>query len=49
MLDVPEQLALNPELILRALPVLARVLRGDVPPQQFPPTPREQVLAKLDT
>ena len=47
MLDVPEQLLLNPEIVLRSLPVLARVLRGDVPPQQFPPIGREQVLARL--
>ena len=32
----------------RALPVLARVLRGDVPPSVFTPTPREAVLAALD-
>jgi len=48
MLDAPEDLILNPELILRALPVLARVLRGDAPPSLFTPTPREAVLAALD-
>lgn len=48
MLDVPEELMWNPEVVLRSLPVLARVLRGDVPPQQFPPTARDHVLAKLD-
>ena len=49
MLDGPEDLVRNPELLLRSLPVLARVLRGDVPAQQFPPTPRAQVLEKLGT
>jgi hypothetical protein len=47
MLDTPEDLVLNPELLLRSLPVLARVLRGDVPPHLFQPTPRAQALAKL--
>src|SRR5262249_44645263 len=37
MLDTPDGLLRNPELVVRALPVLARVLRGDGPPQQFPP------------
>ena len=44
----PEDLVRNPELVLRTLPVLARVLRGDAPPSLFQPTPREQVLAELD-
>jgi hypothetical protein len=48
MLDGPEDLVRNPELLLRALPVLARVLRGDAPPPQFAPTLREHVLEKLD-
>jgi hypothetical protein len=48
MLDAPEDLVRNPELVLRTLPVLARVLRGDAPPSLFQPTPREQVLAELD-
>jgi flavin-dependent dehydrogenase len=47
MLDTPEQLLLNPDLIVRTIPVLARVLRGDVPPQQFAPAPRAAVLAQL--
>jgi 2-polyprenyl-6-methoxyphenol hydroxylase-like FAD-dependent oxidoreductase len=47
MLDGPEDLVRNPELLLRALPVLARVLRGDGPPPQFAPTLREHVLEKL--
>ena len=48
MLDTPEDLVLNPELFLRSLPVLARVLGGDVPPQLFPPTPRADVLTRMD-
>jgi 2-polyprenyl-6-methoxyphenol hydroxylase-like FAD-dependent oxidoreductase len=48
MLDAPEDLLRNPELLLRSVPVLARVLRGDEPLQQFTPTRREHVLAKLD-
>jgi 2-polyprenyl-6-methoxyphenol hydroxylase-like FAD-dependent oxidoreductase len=47
MLDTPEDLVRNPELLLRTVPVLARVLRGDVPAQQFPPTSREDVLRQL--
>ena len=47
MLDAPEDLVRNPELFLRSLPVLARVLRGDVPAQLFPPTSRDHVLEKL--
>jgi hypothetical protein len=47
MLDAPEDLVRNPELVLRTLPVLARVLRGDAPPQLFAPTPREHVIDKL--
>jgi 2-polyprenyl-6-methoxyphenol hydroxylase-like FAD-dependent oxidoreductase len=47
MLDAPEDLIRNPELLLRSVPVLARVLRGDVPEQQFPPTSRDHVLEKL--
>src|SRR5262249_5351437 len=35
MLDGPEDLMMNPELLLRAVPVLARVLRGDGPAAQF--------------
>ena len=48
MLDAPEDLMRNPELLLRTLPVLARVLRGDAPPHLFAPTPREQVLEQLE-
>jgi 2-polyprenyl-6-methoxyphenol hydroxylase-like FAD-dependent oxidoreductase len=47
MLETPERLFLDPEVVLRSLPVLARVLRGDVPPQQFRPVPRADALARL--
>jgi len=47
MLETPERLFLDPEIMLRCLPVLARVLRGDVPPQQFRPVPRAEALARL--
>jgi 2-polyprenyl-6-methoxyphenol hydroxylase-like FAD-dependent oxidoreductase len=47
MLDTPEDLVRNPELLLRTMPVLARVLRGDEPTEHFPPTSREHVLGKL--
>lgn len=48
MLDPPERLLLDPELLLRALPVLARVLRGDEPMQPFAGVPRATALARLD-
>jgi 2-polyprenyl-6-methoxyphenol hydroxylase-like FAD-dependent oxidoreductase len=48
MLDATEDLMTNPELLLRSLPVLARVLRGDPPASQFAPTSRQHVLARLD-
>jgi 2-polyprenyl-6-methoxyphenol hydroxylase-like FAD-dependent oxidoreductase len=47
MLDPPEQLLRDPELLLRALPVLARVLRGDEPLQPFANVPRAAALARL--
>src|SRR5438093_332380 len=47
MLDPPEQLLRDPELVLRALPVLARVLRGDEPAHLFPRVERDAVLARL--
>src|SRR5213083_1808446 len=47
MLDPPEQLLRDPELVLRALPVLARVLRGDEPAHLFPRVERDAVLAQL--
>jgi 2-polyprenyl-6-methoxyphenol hydroxylase-like FAD-dependent oxidoreductase len=48
MLDPPERLLRDPELVLRSLPVLARVLRGDEPAHLFPPVPRATALASLD-
>jgi 2-polyprenyl-6-methoxyphenol hydroxylase-like FAD-dependent oxidoreductase len=47
MLEPPDKLLRDPELILRSLPVLARVLRGDAPGQQFAPVPRAAVLARM--
>jgi 2-polyprenyl-6-methoxyphenol hydroxylase-like FAD-dependent oxidoreductase len=48
MLDPPEALVLDPELVLRTLPVLARVLRGDEPAQPFEQVGRAQALARLE-
>jgi 2-polyprenyl-6-methoxyphenol hydroxylase-like FAD-dependent oxidoreductase len=48
MLDAPEDLLRKPEIVLRSLPVLARVLRGDPPSPLFPAVTREQVLARLE-
>ena len=45
LLPADQQMA---ELVLRTLPVLARVLRGNAPPSLFQPTPRDQVLSELD-
>jgi 2-polyprenyl-6-methoxyphenol hydroxylase-like FAD-dependent oxidoreductase len=47
MLDAPDRLVRDPEIVLRTLPVLARVLRGDEPAQDFPKVPREAALARL--
>jgi hypothetical protein len=47
MHDGPEDQVRNPELLLRAMPVLARVLRADAPAALFEPTSREHVLAKI--
>jgi hypothetical protein len=48
MLDAPDRLMLDPELVLRALPVLARVLRGDEPQHLFPPVSRAVAMARLE-
>jgi len=48
MLDTPDWLVRDPELVLRALPVLARVLRGDEPASSFAVVPREAALARLE-
>jgi 2-polyprenyl-6-methoxyphenol hydroxylase-like FAD-dependent oxidoreductase len=47
MLDAPEKLTADPTLVLRALPVLARVLGGMPPPQVHKPVRREDALARL--
>jgi len=47
MLEPPERLVTDPALLRRALPVLARVLRGDPPPPTFPVVSRERALARL--
>jgi len=47
MLDPPEALLRDPTVVLHALPVLARVLRGDEPAQPFPPVTRAEALARL--
>jgi 2-polyprenyl-6-methoxyphenol hydroxylase-like FAD-dependent oxidoreductase len=47
MLDPPERLLTDPEIVLRALPVLARVLRGEEPEHLFPPVERDAALARI--
>ena len=47
MLDAPDTLARDPELVLRSLPMLARVLAGRGPEPQFDPVPREAALARM--
>jgi 2-polyprenyl-6-methoxyphenol hydroxylase-like FAD-dependent oxidoreductase len=49
MLDPPEAVLRDPEVVLRALPVLARVLRGDEPAQAFGRVERAHALARLET
>ena len=48
MLEAPERLLRDPEIVVRSIPVLARVLAGDGPPQQFPAVPRALALARLE-
>ena len=48
MLEPPDRLLRDPELVLRALPVLARTLRGDGPAPAFSPVARATALARLD-
>jgi 2-polyprenyl-6-methoxyphenol hydroxylase-like FAD-dependent oxidoreductase len=48
MLEAPERLLRDPEVVVRSLPVLARVLTGDVPPAQFPSVSRALALARLE-
>jgi 2-polyprenyl-6-methoxyphenol hydroxylase-like FAD-dependent oxidoreductase len=47
MLEPPDRLLRDPEVVARTLPVLARVLRGDEPPPGFPPVSRDAALARL--
>ena len=47
MLDAPERLMRDPELLLRALPVLARTLSGDEPEERFVRMTRAEVLRRL--
>jgi 2-polyprenyl-6-methoxyphenol hydroxylase-like FAD-dependent oxidoreductase len=49
MLDAPDRLFRDPELVLRALPVLARVLGGKEPAHLFAPVARDAALARLAT
>lgn len=48
MLDGPELLLRDPEMLLRTLPVLARGVFGGNPAPDFQHVPREAVLARLD-
>ena len=47
MLDAPDRLVRDPEIVLRSLPVLARSLWGAVPAKAFPPVTRDEVVAQL--
>ena len=47
MLEPPESLARDPELVLRSLPMLARVLVGRGPEAPFEPVAREAALARM--
>ena len=47
MLEPPDHLLRDPELVLHALPALARTLRGDGPAPAFAPVPRAVALARL--
>jgi hypothetical protein len=47
MLEPPERLARDPELVLRSLPMLARVLVGQGPDAPFAPVAREAALARM--
>jgi len=47
MLDAPEKLMADPTIVLRALPVLARVLGGAAPPHVHQLVKREEALARL--
>jgi 2-polyprenyl-6-methoxyphenol hydroxylase-like FAD-dependent oxidoreductase len=47
MLEPPERLLRDPEILLRSLPVLAQVVRGAGPPEPYPRVQRAAVLARL--
>jgi 2-polyprenyl-6-methoxyphenol hydroxylase-like FAD-dependent oxidoreductase len=47
MLEAPERLARDPELVLRSLPMLARVLVGQGPAAPFQAVARDAVLARM--
>jgi 2-polyprenyl-6-methoxyphenol hydroxylase-like FAD-dependent oxidoreductase len=47
MLDPPDQLVRDPELVLRTLPVLAQVLGGREPEHVFPVVSRDAALARI--
>jgi 2-polyprenyl-6-methoxyphenol hydroxylase-like FAD-dependent oxidoreductase len=47
MLEPPERLARDPELVLRSLPMLARVLAGMGPEHSFQPVERADALARM--
>src|SRR5262249_33599694 len=47
MLEPPERLARDPELVLRSLPMLARVLVGQGPAAPFAQVGRDEVLARM--
>jgi 2-polyprenyl-6-methoxyphenol hydroxylase-like FAD-dependent oxidoreductase len=48
MLDAPDRLLTDPEVVLHALPVLAQVLRGNEPASLFPHVTRTAALARLE-
>ena len=47
MLEPPRALVRDPELVLRSLPMLARVLAGRGPSLPFEPVPRDTALARM--
>jgi flavin-dependent dehydrogenase len=47
MLEPPDRLVRDPEIVLHLLPMVARALRGSIPEQAFPVVSREAALARL--
>jgi hypothetical protein len=47
MLEAPEKLARDPEMLMRSLPILARVLLGSTPRKPFEPVRRADALARI--